>query len=70
MFADALVTDLAEQGVGAEVEAAAAFGDGHDAGAEQVAALGLAEETGFPPNDVGPEGPLGGIVRCALPRRI
>jgi hypothetical protein len=53
-IADALVTDLAEQGVGAEVEAPTAFRDRHDAGAEQVAAFGLAEEAGFPPDDVGP----------------
>ena len=63
LLADALVTDLTKQVVGAEVEAAATFGDGHDAGAEQVAAFGLAEEAGFPPDDVGPERSLGGIIR-------
>jgi hypothetical protein len=53
-IANSLVTDLTEQGVGTEVEAATAFGDGHDAGAEQVAAFGLAEEAAFPPDDIGP----------------
>ena len=70
MFPDTLVTDLTEQGVGTKVKASTAFGDGHDAGAEEAAALGLAEEAGFTPDDVGPERALGGVVGCALPRRI
>ena len=53
MFAEALVADLAKQAVSTEVEAATAFGDRHDAGAEQVAAFGLGEEAGFAPDDVG-----------------
>ncbi len=61
MFAEALGADLAKQAISTEVEAAAAFGDRHHAGAEQVAAFGLGEEAGLAPDDVGRSMP--GVTR-------
>ena len=68
LLAEALVADLAKQAVSTEVEAATAFGDRQDAGAEQVAAFGWGEEAGFAPDDVGSERTLCGIVREIKPR--
>ena len=59
---DALLADFPEQCVGAKIEASAGFGDRHDTCPEEIAALGLAEEAGFPPNDVGSKRSLCGIV--------
>ena len=62
LLADTLLADLTKQAIGTEVEAAATFGDRQDVCTEPVAAVGLAEETGFPPDDVGPKRSLGVIV--------
>lgn len=41
LFTDALFADFSQQGLGAKVETAATFGDGHDACSEVISALGL-----------------------------
>ena len=73
LFADTLVTDLAKQTIGTEVETATTFGDRHDAGAEKITPFGLTEEAGFTPDDIGPDGPFrlvigqvqtGGLEEC------
>ncbi len=62
LFADALFADLTEQAIGAEVESATALADRHHVGAEAVAPLGLGEEAGFAPDDIGPKRTLSRIV--------
>ena len=62
LFADTLVADLAKQTIGTEVETATTLGDRHDVGAEPVTPFGLAEEAGFTPDDIGPDGPLRLVV--------
>ena len=61
---DALLTDFSEKCVGAKIKASAGFGDRHDAGTEEIAALGLAED------DVGSKCSLCGIVGEIKPRRF
>ena len=58
MLADALLADLPKQAIGAEVESAATFGNRQDVCAEPVAAFGLAEEAGLPPDDIRSDSPL------------
>jgi hypothetical protein len=62
LFADTLVADLSKQTIGTEVETATTLGDRHDVGTEPVTAFGLAEEAGFPPDDIGPESSLRVVV--------
>ena len=62
LFADALVADLTEQAIGAEVESSTALADRHHVGAEAVTPLGLGEEAGLPPDDIVAKGALSRIV--------
>ena len=39
LFANALLTDFSKQGIGAEIEPAATFSDGHHPSPEEIAAL-------------------------------
>ena len=67
---DALLTDFSEKCVGAKIKASAGFGDRHDAGTEEIAALGLAEEAGLSPDHIGSKCSLCGIVGEIKPRRF
>jgi hypothetical protein len=70
LFADALIADLTEQTIGAEVESSTALADRHHVGMEAVAPLGLGEEASLPPDDIGSKGTFRLIIGCALVRRI
>ena len=70
LFADTLIANLTEQTIGAEVESSTAFGNRHHVGAKPVAPFRLAEETGFPPDDIGSKRSLSGVVSQVQSGRV